>query len=110
MKSEALIQNEIRLALSEIAIVFRVNVGKVRMSDGRFFDTGLPKGHPDLYGFRKSDGRLFYVEVKNEKGRLRKDQRNFLETAASYGIISGVARSDDEAVNIVANGMSKYGL
>jgi len=104
------LQNHIRVALSEIAVVFRTNVGKVRMSDGRFFDTGLPKGHPDLYGFRKSDGRLFYVEVKTASGRLRADQKKFLTFAADYGIICGVARSVEDALHIVGDGKVLYGV
>ena len=47
-------------------MIFRANVGKVRMADGRWFDTGLPKGHSDLYGFRP-DGRVFYVETNIQK-------------------------------------------
>ena len=37
------IQNTIRLELSKLGwLTFRVNVGKVKMEDGRIFDTGLP--------------------------------------------------------------------
>ena len=83
MKSEQEIQNEIRVGLSKAGhMVFRTNVGKVKMMDGRWFDTGLPKGHPDLYGFR-SDGQIFYIEVKNEKGRVRPEQKKFRELYTS---------------------------
>ncbi len=52
MTTESLIQNQIRVELSKAGhTVFRVNVGKVRMADGRYFDTGLPKGFSDLFGF-----------------------------------------------------------
>ena len=55
MKSEHEIQKEIQVALSQHkCTVFRANVGKVQTIDGRWFDTGLPQGHPDLYGFRSS--------------------------------------------------------
>ncbi|HGH8651635.1 TPA: VRR-NUC domain-containing protein, partial [Streptococcus pyogenes] len=38
-------QNLIRMELSQAGhMVFRANVGKVKTADGRFFDTGLPKG------------------------------------------------------------------
>lgn len=40
-ESESLIQKRIRLALSEYGIVFRVNVGKVKMHDGRWFSTRI---------------------------------------------------------------------
>lgn len=95
------IQNSIRLALNPYALVFRANVGKVRMADGRFFDTGLPKGFCDLFGYRKSDGRIFFIEVKNAKGRLRKEQEHFIKKMQENGAIAGVARSADEAIELI---------
>lgn len=101
LKSEQEVQNEIRVGLSKAGhMVFRTNVGKVRMMDGRWFDTGLPKGHPDLYGFR-SDGQIFYIEVKNEKGRVRPEQKKFIEVVKGRGAKAGVARSLEEALEIV---------
>jgi len=98
---ESDIQNSIRLALNPYAVVFRANVGKVRLADGRWFDTGLPKGHPDLYGFRKSDGKTIYIEVKTKTGKLRKEQKHFIETVKKYGVIAGVARSPEDAIKLV---------
>lgn len=98
---EADIQNSIRLALNPYAIIFRGNVGKVRLPDGRYFDTGLPKGFSDLFGFRKSDGKMIFLEIKTDKGRLRKEQEHFLNTMQQYPVICGVARSDEEAIRIV---------
>lgn len=95
------VQNSIRLALNPYAIIFRGNVGKVRMADGRFFDTGLPKGFCDLFGFRKSDGKYVFIEVKTDKGKLRKDQEHFINTMKQYPVIVGVARSPEEAINLV---------
>ena len=107
MTTESLIQSKIRVALSQDGhIVFRANVGKVRMTDGRFFDTGLPKGFSDLFGFRK-DGQIFFIEVKNETGRVRPEQKQFLETMRSFGALAGVARSPEEALEIV-NGHNKH--
>ena len=97
-------QNSIRLALNPYAIIFRGNVGKVRLPDGRYFDTGLPKGFPDLFGFRKSDGKMIFLEVKTDKGRLREKQAHFLDTMSQYPVIHGVARSDKEAIKIVLEG------
>ena len=95
------VQNSIRLALNPYAVIFRGNVGKVRMADGRFFDTGLPKGFSDLFGYRKSDGKMIFIEVKNEKGKLRKDQEHFLKVMKEYPVIVGVCRSADEAIKLV---------
>ena len=101
MTEEHAIQNAIRIALSEHATVFRANVGKVYTPDGRFFDTGLPKGFSDLFGFRHSDGRIFFIEVKTPTGRLSKDQANFIQQMQNYGAIAGVARSVDDALKII---------
>lgn len=95
------IQNSIRLALNPYAIVFRANVGTVRMQDGRYFDTGLPKGFSDLFGYRKSDGKIFFIEVKNEKGRLRDVQEHFIKTMQKNGAIAGVCRSPEDAIALI---------
>lgn len=101
MTKEIDIQNSIRLALNPYAIVFRANVGVFSTKDGRTVSTGLPKGFSDLFGFRKSDGRIFFIEVKNETGRLRADQKHFLEMMKQYGAIAGVARSPEEAIALI---------
>lgn len=98
------VQNEIRLALSPYAIVFRANVGYFNTYDGRVVATGLPKGFSDLFGVRKSDGRAFFIEVKNEKGRTSKYQDNFLKQMRKNNAIVGVARSPEEAVKILLEG------
>ena len=101
MKTEHTIQNEIRVALTENGYtVFRANVGKVKTADGRWFDTGLPKGHPDLYGFRP-DGKVFYIEVKNANGRVRPEQKQFIKTVKARGALAGIARSVEDALDIV---------
>ena len=65
-----------------------------------------PKGFSDLFGFRK-DGQIFFIEVKNETGRVRPEQKQFLETMRSFGALAGVARSSEEALEIV-NGHNKH--
>ena len=98
------IQNQIRIALSDIAVSFRANVGVFFTKDGRPVSTGLPKGFSDIFGFRKSDGRIFFIEVKNETGQLSIDQRTFLVAMESLGAITGVARSPEEAIEIIEKG------
>ena len=95
------IQNEIRIALNPYAVVFRANVGTFMTGDGRIVATGLPKGFSDLFGTRKSDGKSFYIEVKNEKGRPRPEQKNFLEQMRKAGAVVGIARSGEEAIRII---------
>ena len=75
MTEEHKIQNEIRIAFADSCILFRVNVGKCYTKDGRYFDTGVPKGFSDLFGFRKSDERAVFIEVKTPTGRPMDHQK-----------------------------------
>lgn len=100
--TEAVIQDSIRVALAQEGyIVFRTNVGKVKMADGRWFDSGLPTGFPDLMGYKPDNGRIFFIEVKTKTGRRRKDQIAFANGLRDKHVIYGVARSAEEAVKIV---------
>lgn len=98
---ETEIQNQIRMALAESCMIFRANVGGFYTDYGGFISSGLPNGFPDLFGFRKSDGKMVFIEVKTEKGRLRKEQEHFLEVVGRFDVLSGVARSVEEAMEIV---------
>ena len=72
------LQNLIRLTLSKQGwCVFRANVGKFQMKDGRWFDTGLPKGFSDLFAVK--DGRIVFLEVKTPTGKVRPEQVNFIQ-------------------------------
>ena len=104
MTEEHRIQNEIRLALADTCVMFRINVGKGYTPDGRYFDTGVPRGFSDLFGVRKADGRAVFIEVKTAKGRPTDQQKNFLETMRKNGAIAGVCRSSEEAVQLVKGG------
>lgn len=111
MIPEHKIQSAILVAVSQHhCTIFRSNVGKVKTIDHRWFDTGLPNGHPDLYGFRWSDGKVFYLEIKNTKGRPRPDQIRFHKMLANHHIIHGIARSVDDALKIVDEGLIGYGF
>lgn len=115
--TEADIQRQIRMALSPFGTYFRANVGQawtgsdyIQIENGlliknpRPFNTGLPKGFPDLFGFTlKNDIPIFTaVEVKTPKGRLRQDQAYMLDFLKDKGAIVGVARSADDAIKIVS--------
>lgn len=103
-KSEHAIQNEILVAVSQHeCTVFRTNAGKIRTDDGRTIVL-LPKGYPDLSGFRHSDGKMFFIEVKNFKGKLRPDQIKFAEFLQQYPVLYGVARSVEDALEIIKGG------
>lgn len=98
--NETDLMNNIRIKLSENGFcVFRANVGKVRLADGRFFDTGLPKGFSDLFAVK--DGKIFFIETKVKPYKPTKDQINFLNQMKNlYGAVGGVAYSVEEALNI----------
>ncbi len=95
------IQNAIRLKLSELGYaVFRINSGKVRMADGRWFDTGVPKGFSDLIACK--GGKIYFLEVKTETGKASPEQLNFISAMRDrYGCTADIVRSVDDAVRVV---------
>lgn len=95
--NETDLMNRIRLRLSELGFcVFRANVGKVRTPDGRFFDTGLPKGFSDLFAIR--DGNIYFLEVKVKPNKPTDEQISFLKVMAEkYGCRGGVVYSVEDA-------------
>jgi len=101
LTAEHNIQNSIRNETADIAILFRANVGSGITYDGRHFDTGLPKGFSDLFGFRLSDGKAVFIEVKSAVGRVRPEQINFIRKMQIYGALAGIARSVEDARKII---------
>lgn len=91
--------NSIRIALSKLGFtVFRANVGKVRLPDGRFFNTGLPKGFSDLFVVK--DGKAYFMEVKVKPNKPTAEQINFINRMREQGCVAGVVYSIEEAVNL----------
>ena len=99
--NEHSIQNAIRLRLSELGYcVFRANVGRFQTKDGRWFDTGLPRGFSDLVAVK--DGRVYFLEVKTETGKPSEEQLRFLAVMRDrYGCVAEIVRSVDDAVRAV---------
>lgn len=111
MAEEHKIQNQIRLTLSQHGYInFRANVGKIRLPDGRWFDTGLPRGFPDLFGFKPKNGKIYFLEVKSSSGRARKDQVAFHQALTNYRVIHGLVRSPEEALAVVEGELVGYGF
>ena len=105
--------------------LFRNNIGKawvgrgkaVRCNNGVFlphgqqYQFGLPPGSSDLIGVKsititpdmvgQTVGVFAAVEVKSKTGRIRKEQRAFMETVTKFGGIAGVVRSVEDAVELV---------
>jgi hypothetical protein len=116
MKSEAAIQSEIRLRLSEMraGIFLRYQVGTFLTMDGRPVKIGEP-GVSDLIGITsrvitqsdvgKTIGVFTAIETKKAKdstARARKEsQGNFLNLIRSHGGIAGICRSVEDAEKLV---------
>ena len=123
---EAALQNQIRLALSKRGgcKLFRANVGRgwtgndiqhidgaLLIRDPRPLSSGLPAGYSDLTGYTMvevtpdmvgSKVPVFTaIEVKTASGRVSEAQQHFLDTVGADGALCGVARSADDAANII---------
>ncbi len=101
IKSEHEIQTEILLALSRHdCTVCRSNAGKIKTDDGRRIML-FPRGWPDITGFEHHSGKMILIEVKNERGKLREDQKRFAKFIKQYPVLYGVCRSVDDALKII---------
>ena len=97
--SEMILMNSIKTALKNLGYaVFRANVGKVRLADGRFFDTGLPRGFSDLFAVK--DGRICFIEVKVKPNKPTIEQIDFIEKMKLQGCTAGVVYSIQEAIDL----------
>ena len=89
------IQNQIRLWCGQNDIpCFRCNVGKVRLPNGYFFDTGLPEGFSDLILLYNKT--IYFCECKTLIGRQRECQLNFQKYVESHGYTYFIARSIED--------------
>lgn len=108
---EQSIQNDIRLELGNgDTRLFRNNTGCLRNDRGRVVCFGLAKGSSDLIGWREIEiteemvgqkiAIFVAIEVK-DKGRVTPEQRRFISCVKQAGGFAGVARSVDEAKQII---------
>ena len=111
---ETTLQQQIRLAvgLRKDLRLFRNNTGSLPdPRTGRPVQFGLARGSADLIGFRtvtitpdmvgKQIAVFTSIEVKTPKGRLSKEQSNWLALIKRSGGIAGVARSIQDANEIL---------
>ena len=116
---ETTLQQEIRLALGQLPDLrmFRNQVGQLPdLRTGRPVQFGLAKGSSDLIGFKTIEvtsdmvGQKLAVftsiEVKTAKGKLTPMQHNWLSCVNKAGGITGVARSVQDAIQIISNPIS----
>ena len=93
--TEIEIQNAIRVALSEIGVVRRNNVGTFYTQDGRAVAVGIP-GEPDLTLFLPK-GKIILIEVKTPTGRQSAKQKHFQKHFEQMGYEYIIMRSVDDA-------------
>lgn len=128
MNQETKIQNAQMLALSDAGcLVFRNEtagcwVGKVihkdaqtiTLKDYRMIKAGLCEGSSDIIGIApvtitedmvgQTLGVFLADEVKTPKGRPTKEQLRFIEAVQNAGGIAGIARSVEEALELIRRG------
>lgn len=84
--------------------------GDVLLKRARPFDTGLPTGFADVFGVTpvtitpdmvgQTVGVFVGVEVKSENGRVRPEQKRFIDAVRGAGGRAGIARTPADALAI----------
>jgi len=111
--SEQTIQQHIRLACSiGNCRLFRNNTGTLKDANGRPVSFGLCKGSADLIGWTSRTitpemvgqqvAVFTSIEVKTPTGRIRPEQQRWLNAVQAAGGIAGVARSIEEAMDLLS--------
>jgi hypothetical protein len=111
--TEQQIQQQIRLSCSRGPVrLYRNNCGVLQDRRGVPVRYGLQPGSSDLIGWRtvtvtpemvgQQVAVFTSIEVKAASGRLRPEQRQWLDAVQAAGGIGGVARSVADAVAILA--------
>jgi hypothetical protein len=111
--TEQQIQQQIRLSCSRGPVrLYRNNCGVLQDRRGVPVRYGLQPGSADLIGWRtvtitpemvgQQVAVFTSIEVKAASGRLRPEQRQWLDAVQAAGGIAGVARSVADAVAILA--------
>lgn len=132
--TEHQIQNQIRDLLSYFheLYIMRANVGtgwigdftknadgSIRINKPRRFQTGLPVGFPDLFGYKsliitpemigKKIAQFAFIEVKTPKGKLNNAQKEMHKQLIDAGAVGGVARSVEDALNLLKSEVKNNG-
>lgn len=76
-----------------------LNVGQFKLPDGRYFNTGVPKGFPDLHLIGK--GWVAYVETKIHPRKPTSEQLEWLALLNSRNIPAKCVYSLDEFVDFI---------
>lgn len=125
VKSESRIQSEILAAIGSMPDV-RVwrnevagawvgqKIGETReghavIKNARHIQAGLCKGSSDLIGIGPG-GRFLAMEVKKPGGSFQRGQREYLEAVRYVGGIGAVARSVEEALQVIEAARAEAGV
>lgn len=107
MAKENDIQRDIVSALKADGFqVLRLNAGKVKVNGG--WMQLVPAGTPDLLVLNVQTGEVSFIEVKNETGKLRREQKEFAKENLQH-FAHGVVRSVEEAKEIIKGRLRGYG-
>ena len=79
--------------------VGRFNPVRGRRDDGRWFDSRVPKGFPDLWITK--NGRLYFAEVKTGRYGTSPEQETFLDFFRQQGFRAEVVKSVEDALKLV---------
>lgn len=90
MTPEHRLSNQIRIWCGEHNFLcFHINVGKIRMSDGTYFHTGVPVGWPDLT-IITDNGQVVFIETKIKPRQPTQQQIDMLNELKNRGFIAEV--------------------
>ena len=96
--TESRLVHEIMREVGKYAAVYRCNSGSVKLPNGKRFN-GMPAGFSDVMAVLPG-GRVAFIEVKTENGKLSPQQEAFITKMQGQGAIAGVVRSVDEALKL----------
>ena len=103
MMTESDIMREIQLAATKLGSrLMRNNCGQAVTENGYVIRFGLGNpGGADLIGWT-STGKFLAIEVKRPGKSPTVEQRNFLDAVTKAGGVAGVARSVEDAMEIIS--------
>ena len=87
----------------------RMNSGATTFEDRngkrRYVHFGFT-GCPDIIG-QLAGGQLLVLEVKKQGGRIRPEQRFFIDQARNAGACAGIVRSVDDAIELIRSALKR---
>lgn len=113
MSGESALSKRIGLALSRLPglRLFRNQVGRYKLADGRWLASGLKVGSGDRIGWRsrivtldmigQRIAQFVSIEVKGDDGVEDDDQIAWAQTVRDAGGLAGFAYSEKDALDIV---------